>query len=119
MFVPVRGWTTPAEGPGEGWRGAQNGSGEGQHGKRASGCIDPETGDYCNREGISEREMGGSFEWEGGLLVYTQIFEGVGHLCDWLEEKKWKYRGTIEKSGFYNFPLQSINVFKKWKDIDL
>lgn len=41
-----------------------------------------------------------------GLAVYTQIFEVVGHLWDCL--KKWKYRGTVEKSGFYNFSLLSM-----------
>lgn len=30
-----------------------------------------------------------------------------------LFKKKWKYRGTVEKSGFYNFSLLSINVSKK------
>lgn len=47
-----------------------------------------------------------------GLAVYTQIFEVVGHLWDCLK-KRWKYRGTVEKSGFYNFSLLSINVSKK------
>lgn len=40
------------------------------------------------------------------MLVYAQIFEVVGHLWDCL--KKWKYRGTGEKSGFYNFSLLSM-----------
>lgn len=36
-----------------------------------------------------------------------------------LFKKKWKYRGIVEKLGFFNFLFLLIKVFKKWKDIDL